>query len=291
MRFHHFVLALFVMIQWAQAQAASMQITAGIPPVQYLAERIGGDLIQVQSLVEPGQSPHTYEPTPRQMTALAQSKLYLKIGIPFEDTIVQRFASSFKNVKVVDLRQGIELIPSSDPDEVGQNGRANPDPHIWLDPQNAMLIAKGICQALSAADPSNPSAYQNNLAAVLAELTTLNQTIAQQLHPYQNRAFYVFHPDLGYFAKRYGLKQRAIEHEGKEPSPKQLSELVDAARKDKVQAILTQPQYSPQAAQAMASAIGGSVMQVNPLEKDYFKSLHTIADAIDKALSPNAAGH
>jgi len=168
-------------------------------------------------------------------------------------------------------------------DEAGE-----PDPHIWLDPTNAIAMSQTIAETLSEMDPSHGKSYRANLEALVEELRQLDSDLRAQLSPHQGKTFFVFHPAFGYFANRYGLVQRAVEVGGKEPSAQNLAALIDQARAQGVKMILAQPQFSAQAAEALARAIDGVVVRVDPLAKDYPATLRSIGDAIDKALSPHA---
>lgn len=295
--------------------ATPLQVSTGINPANYLIKRVGADHVSVQVLLGPGQSHHTYEPTPRQITQLAKSKVYFSIGIPFENTLTRRFSSNFPDLKVVDLRKGIDLLPMEETQQpegwtltedqqpegwtLAENSQpegltltehvheqGEPDPHLWLNPRNMMIVTKSIVDALARMDASHASVYAANAQAVLQDLQALDEEIQLQLAPHMGKTFYVFHPAFGYFADRYGLKQKAVEVGGKEPSARAIASLVDQARREKVRAILVQPQFSTSAAQTIARAIGGQVVTVDPLAEDYPRMMRSIAETIRKALTP-----
>ncbi len=145
------------------------------------------------------------------------------------------------------------------------------------------IQAANICDALSRLAPQYADAFEENLKGFVADLDLVDEQISKILSPLKGSRFYVYHPAFGYFGESYGLFQIAVEMEGKEPSPKQLSRLIDRAKKDGVRVIFLQPQYAKGNAEVIAKAIGGAVIPINPLPRDYLKSLKEMAEALKKA--------
>ena len=256
-----------------------LEVFAGIPPLAWLVERIGGSQVEVGVLVQPGQDPHVFEPTPRQVMALGRARLFFKIGMPFENELVERIAAHHAGLTVVDATQGIVKRAGVDEDEAGQ-----PDPHVWLAPRQLRIMAGNVAEALARADAAHAGDYRRRAAAVAAELDALDARIARRLAPLGGQRFYVFHPAFGYFADAYGLVQESVEVEGKSPTPRQLQALVRQARADGVRIIFLQPQFDPRAAEAVARAIGGSVVPMDSLAKDVPRNLDDITEKIAAAL-------
>jgi zinc transport system substrate-binding protein len=219
------------------------------------------------------------------VAALAQAQVYFSIGIPFEARLLQKVLAMNKRLKVVDTREGVKLRPATEPDEDEKDYvKGAPDPHTWLDPMLAKTEAANICKALQQIDPAHATDYERNLKACQDDLDAVDTRIAQALAPLKGRQFMVFHPAFGYFGDRYGLKQVAVELEGKEPSARKLAELIDKARNDGVKVIFVQPQFSRKSAEAVAHAIGGAVVPMDPLAKDYLANLQDMAEKIEKTL-------
>ena len=160
------------------------------------------------------------------------------------------------------------------------------DPHIWLDPIRVKTIARNICKGLVKADPENSATYETNLAKFLNELDKLNADITAILAdvPSTQRSFLVFHPSWGYFAQRYGLTQLPIESEGREPSPKELAEIIQEAKAKEIKVIFVQPQISQRTAKAIANQIGGGVKQLDPLSINWKDNLMKAAKAFKQHL-------
>lgn len=274
---------------FAQAVPPRVKAFVSILPQAYFVQRVGGDSVEVDVLVGPGMSVETYEPTPRQISRLSRANVYFRMGLPFEDRLVSKISKLFPGVKIVDMRAGLRLLTLDDTSAQGgvaghSSGAGVPDPHIWLDPKQVKIQAGTICTALSAIDPAHGRAYRANCGRFLKDLDVLDAKIARTLAPLRGSRIYVFHPAFGYFTHSYGLRQVPVEIEGKEPSPRQLSRLIDKARLDGVRVIFVQPQFSKKGARAIALAIRGAVVEINPLPRDYLSEMGAMAETIEKAL-------
>jgi len=264
-----------------ETEAGALETFAGIPPVAYLVKRIGGPYVRVEVLVQPGQDPHIFEPTPRQVVRLSRAKLFFQVGMPFEDRLVEHIIAGDKGIAMVDTAAGIARRANADPDE-----DAEADPHVWLAPRLLKQMAANITAALSTADPPHEQVFRRNAAALAAELDALDRRLAASLAPYRGQAFYVFHPAFGYFADAYGMRQESVEIEGKPPTPRQLVRLVEQARAEHVKIIFLQPRFNQQAAESIAQALGGDVTPMDDLAYDVVANLSNIADNVVAARIP-----
>lgn len=280
------------------AQAADVtRVFVSVLPEQTFVERVGGRHVKVESLVKPGFSPHTYEPTPNQIARLAEASVYVGIGLPFERAWIERIRATNPDIRVLDLSQGIALRrieAHDDADEADGHALAEDardphrheqaeselDPHIWTSPVLVKAMGDKIAAALSALDPAHAGDYASNLAAFQADLDALDRDIRAQLAGLKHRRFMVFHPAWGYFADTYGLAQIPIEREGKDPGPRSLKALIDQARKADVKVIFVQPQFSRKSADQVARAIGGRVEVIDNLAPNYFENLRGVARVI-----------
>ncbi len=265
-------------------------VFVSILPQAYFVDRIGGPHVDTRVLIPPGQSPHAYEPTPRQMVGLAAATVYFRIGLPFEDQLLPRIEDLAPALKIVDVGRGIPRRAMNGDHQAGtyeESGAARglADPHLWLDPRLAKVQARHTCDGLSKVDPAHSPDYEANLDSLVADLDRLDTEIAETLASVSVRGFYVFHPAFGYFADAYGLEQIPVEIDGKEPGARDLAALIQRAREDGVKIILVQPQFSPRTAEAVAREIGGAVVPVDPLAYDYVANLRSIAESVRRALS------
>ena len=266
-----------------------LEVFVSVLPQAFIVERIGGERVTVDVLVGPGQSPHTFEPTPRQVARLCEARAYFTIGMAFESALLPKIRSSVSQLHVVDMQAGVPLRAGSETCEHGNGegehahgvGDEAADPHSWLNPRYARIQAATVAAALEQLDPAGAADFRRNFAALQRELDELDAELTRKLAPLKGRAFYVYHPAYGYFADAYGLRQIPVELEGKEPSAKQLAELMDRARAESVRVIFVQPQFSQKAAAAVAEGIGGVVVPLDDLSREYVRNLREMADKID----------
>ena len=280
--------------------ARRIGVFVSIDPQAWVVERVGGSRVAVQSMVQPGQSPATYQPTPRQMVALAEADLYLSIGVPFERAWIGRIAQVSPRIRIVETQRGIEhlLIAQHDHATTGTQStdRHNEeseaeglkDPHVWMSPRLLKRIAANTCEALAAVDPTGRTLYEANRKRLDAELDALDREIRRALADLPHRRFMIQHPCLGYFARDYGLEQIPIEIEGKQPTGRRLAELIDRAKAEGIRVVFVQSQFSRRAAETVAAAVGGRVEAVDPLARDLPANLLHIAKIIARGDSPQS---
>ena len=255
--------------------SAALHVTVSILPQRYFVERVGGEYVTVNVMVEPGANPATYEPQPEQLRALNLADVYFSIGVPFEDVWLERFASVNENLLLVDTTQGIER--QGDPE--------HPDPHIWLSPALVKVQAQTIYETLSQLDPAHQETYRANLESFLADIDALDADIRETLTGVENRKFMVFHPSWGYFARDYGLEQLPVEVEGQEPSAAELAALVARAKQEGIKVIFAQPEFSTRSAETIAQEIGGEVLLISPLAPDWLDNLRRVAEVLAKRMN------
>ncbi len=266
-----------------------IKIFVSILPQVYFVERIGGNRVSVDVLVSPGKNPATYAPTPEQMLRLAKAKLFFHIGVPFEKVLIPKVEKSSRNIRIVDTRKGILLRRitgdrHNDAVEDSHHEADGSDPHIWLSPVLVKRQAETICEALIRVDPEGKAAYTSNLKDFTADLEALHRKISNTLAPFKGSTIFVFHPVFGYFADEYGLKQVAIELEGKAPKGKNLSNFIKQARQKNMRVIFVQPQFDRRTARKIADAINGVVVSVDPLAREYISSLNRITERFAETL-------
>lgn len=266
----------------AQQESDRLNVTVSILPEKYFVERIGGDKVQVNVMVGPGDSPHTYEPKPEQMAALSRSRVYFAIGVEFEGAWLEKFRSANPEMVLVDVSGSIEKIPMEDHHDEGETEEDDHsgeelDPHIWTSPENAKTIARRIAETLSEVDDQNASYYQSNLEDLLTDINQLQIDIQSLLKDKLNRQFLVFHPAWGYFAQEFGFEEISIEVGGTEPSASELSAIITNALDKNIRVVFAQPEFSTQIADYIASEIDGKVMLITPLAEDWLENLRLVA--------------
>lgn len=270
---------------------AGLSVAVSILPEKWMAQELAGDRVQVTTIISPGDNHHTYQPSDAQVSRLMRSAVFFRIGAPFENGPWFKAIQGAGRPRVVDLREGIELLDmaphaehSSEQGTHEHHQEGGKDPHVWLSPRLLKIQASTMARALAEVDPAHKSDYDRNLAALDKRLDELDASLRAKLAPVRGKAFFVFHPAWGYFARDYGLRQVAIEVEGKEPSDRELTEIQRQAREAGAKVILVQPQISGRAVQAVAQAAGAKVETVDPLAEDLPAALRRLADVLASSL-------
>jgi zinc transport system substrate-binding protein len=256
-------------------------VTVSILPQKYFVEQIAGDLLQINVLVPPGSSPHNYSVLPSQMKDLAQSKLWLQIGLlTFEDAWENKFAANNPNLKIVNSSEGVVPIGGSECADEGHQHADAADPHIWLAPAEVKIIAENSLKALKIAYPEHAVTFDQNYTSFVERIDSIAAWIKAQTEPLANRNILIFHPALAYYASEFQLEQIALELEGKEPSPKHMKEIVDLAKEKKIKVIFIQKEFDIENALQLSREIGAEVVTIDPLDYDWEKQMKDITEKI-----------
>ncbi|OKK19469.1 ABC transporter substrate-binding protein [Streptomyces sp. CB00455] len=285
-----------------------LAVTASFYPMQYLAEQIGKDHVQVSTLTKPGVEPHDLEITPRQTGQLSEADviLYLKSLQPAVDKAVAQ--SGAKNVVDAATLTPLETHGAAGHDDHAaedesasgghdhDHGHAESgrDPHVWLDPAKYADIAKGVGAALEKADPDHAADYAKNTGELVAKLTALDTEFKDGLRNTASKTFITTHAAFGYLAERYGLDQQGISgvDPESEPSPARMKELQAAAKKDNVSTVFFETLAGDKTAKALAGDTGLKTDVLDPLEgitdksqgADYFEVMRSNLKNLQKAL-------
>jgi zinc transport system substrate-binding protein len=243
-------------------------IGVSILPQAEFVESVGGDHVEVIVMVPPGASPATYEPTPGQLVSLADARIYVQAGssLPFEMAYLSRLSESNPEMLVVNSSVGIKVVGN--------------DPHIWISPQNVIIMTGHITEGLCLVDPSNCDEYRDNAQLYIEELEKLDAEIREEFAYSSTTSFMVHHASWGYFAREYGLEQIAIEQEGKEPSARELEALIRTAQEQNITVIFASPQMSTVSPNTIAEQIGARVICIDPLARNYTENLRSVARLI-----------
>jgi zinc transport system substrate-binding protein len=263
---------------------------ASIFPVTDMVQQVGGERWEVLTLLPAGASAHTYEPTPEQVRQLTQAGVFFQIGLGLEfwlEKLVR--ATRHPTLVNVDLSEGMATMPTPSPvlpqsPQQGERRRPThqqghslhrgpdthrhegPDPHYWLDPVRMLQVVSRIEQELTKLDPESAGQYAERAQHARAALAQLHDEIMQRTAALPNRRFIALHAAWTYFAPRYDLLQAAVVEPfpGREPSPRYLAGLAQLMRRQRVQAVVIEPQLSTTAAQALARETGARVGLMDP---------------------------
>ncbi|MCD6653231.1 MAG: zinc ABC transporter substrate-binding protein [Sulfurovum sp.] len=266
---------------------AKSNIIVSIPPQKTFVQKIAKDKAEVTVMVEPGNSPHSYEPKPSQMVSISKADLYFSIGVEFENVWLDRFKAQNPKLKFVNMDNEVPKIQIAErhqhENEHHDEGHRHDgrDPHTWTSPKNVAIMAKNIFAALAETDPANEPFYRSNLECFIKEIQDTDAQIKKALKEIKPKSkFMVFHPSWGYFAHEYDLIQIAVEVEGKTPKPKEMIEVINEAKEQKVKVIFTQPEFSDKSAQIIARETGIVVKKISPLDPNWSENLINIANEI-----------
>ena len=238
---------------------ATLIIGAGILPLADFVRQVGGDQVKVFTIVPPGSNPHTFELTPGLMKKLSDSDLIVLNGVGLEFWI-EDVKENIPNVKTVDTSKGLEVLQQG-------HHHTSGNPHVWLNPLNAIHQVKQICSALVELDSVNVDYYNKNAETYITELKALDQSIEAAIDTWNHKRFVCFHPAWDYFAHRYGLVQAGVieKRPGMEPSPTDIAEILTTIQSIHAKALFVEAQFPNRLAQMIAEDSGISVIKLDPL--------------------------
>lgn len=249
-------------------------ITVSILPQKTFVEKIGGDDFEVNLLIPPGSSPAAYTLLPSQLKDIAQSDVWFRIGyIGFEHSWQEKIKQANKDMRVVDLSEGLDLIYGVEEQHGDHVHKGGVDPHIWLSPSLVKQMASEITAVLSDVNPEKSDQYKANYMEFAKEIDQLDVKIRNKLRDYKGSEFITFHPSLSYYAREYDLVQHSLETGGKEPTPQHLREVVDLANEKDIDIIYIQSEFDRDHARVFAEEIDGKIIEVWPLDPEWAENL------------------
>ena len=258
-------------------------ITVSIPPFKYFIKEIGGNDFTVNIMVPAGSNPHIYEPVPEQIANLRKSVAYISDGyLGFEMTWLDRFYETNTRMKKLSLGKKIDLIKPTESSHSEHSEGA--DPHYWVSPKCALIMAAEVESLLIELNPARSEQYENNYKNLIKSINDIDNKATRLFAEYKDRKFMIFHPTLDYLARDYGLKEIAVENEGKEPTPSSLRDLIDIGKANKIRVIFVQREYDTKNASAIAAETGAVLETIDPLSENWAKSIEQIIDEIYMSL-------
>ena len=293
------IIVVMLVFSFAGCQSAGekssdkITVAASVVPVATFVEKVAGDLVDVITVVPPGNSPANYQPTTTEMQALSDADVYFVVQVPTEEAnILNKIYDFNPDVKLVNLRDKVSAVyplremAEHHHDEEGEAEHHDEaeemttDPHIWLSPQRAIVMVNVIAETLSELDSGHTALFKANAEAYIQELTAADEEIKQIVSGLDNRAFMIYHGAYGYFADDYGFEMIAIESDGKEVTAATMRSLIEDAKAKNIKTIFYQDEFDDNQAQIIAEELGGVVQETAPLSPDYIDSLITFANAL-----------
>jgi zinc transport system substrate-binding protein len=245
---------------------SKIDVTASLYPLADVVRNVGGEQVDVHVFIPPGASPHTFEPTPEQFRGFSKTKLFIEVGAGLEfwaDKLIR--ASADPSLRTIRASDGVDLIGLDGQDEHGGSEAGNP--HVWLDPWVIKDLAGRIAEALVEIDPVHERTYRENAHAYQTALDSLDREIRTAVGEFRTKEYVAFHPAWAYFARRYGLKEIGMieSSPGRDPTPKELENIVEDIRKYGIRAVFAEPQLNPRAAEVIAEEASVRVLLLDPL--------------------------
>ena len=223
-----------------------IKVMVSIPPLKYIVDNIGKDYVDVNVMLPENASPVTYEPSPKKMTSLLNVSIFFNVGLPFEKLWIKDVMAQYaKTIKFYDLSRNVKKIEISSHHGHDHDHDSSIDPHIWMDPKNVIDMAQIVTLILKEKMPKKSNYFQDNFFELKKKMTLLNNKIKKELEPYHGKSFYIFHPALGYFAKRFHLKQVSIEVDGKEPLIKAMAKTINEIKQEGIKTLFFCKSSSP----------------------------------------------
>ena len=263
-------------------------IAVGIPPQQWFVSQIGGEKIQSMALAGPGQNHHNYEPSPRQIQNLSSAHAWILSGAEYEISLLPKVAAIFPNLLIVDGTEGVHFRTMED-HEHNNNHRdlaehdhssLEIDRHSWLGREPAKIMAVHIRDTLSFVDSGNEAFYHENCEALIKLIDKEFDSLKVELAPLKGNTVFVYHPSFGYFLDEFGIFQDAVEEGGKEPSPRQLNNLMAKLNEEKPTAIFVQAQFPVNAAKTLAAATGAELIELDPLAENWLENIKLMGQTL-----------
>lgn len=298
------------------AQQDGLLIAVSIPPQAWFVSRIAGDKADTLILVPPGQNPHTFEPTPRQLQDLSSASAWVRSGLGFEISLLSRIAPLFQNLWIIDGTEGVHfrLIeehshahghehdhahshhhdhePSPHDSRGHEHGHDHLhghspfeiDRHTWLGREPAKILAGHLTRILSELDYENAAFFNERYASLIREIDAVFDELKTALAPLYGRSVFVYHPSFGYFFDEFGIRQEAVETGGTEPTPRQLNDLMERILHERPAAIFVQTQFPVTAARTLADAVDAQLVELDPLAFNWLDNIRHLGESLQMAI-------
>ncbi|NLK49394.1 MAG: zinc ABC transporter substrate-binding protein [Candidatus Cloacimonetes bacterium] len=250
-------------------------IITSIYPYQLLIQDLVGDSVRVQSIIPANASPHTFSAKPADLRSLDEAKLLVMNGLDLEGELFKAFLQ--RKDKLVDISTLVDLplVDKDEPTSDHDHHHGGHDPHLWLSPQFLIKITIQMGDRLQTAFPHLAQTIGANTASLVASLAGLHQQISSERSQYSNPALITYHDSFHWFARDYDIEVLGTVQSspGTEPTPKQLTQLGDSIRANKIKAIFVEPQMDRRSAKVLAAEFGLQILELDPLG-DSIKAQH-----------------
>lgn len=274
----------------AKKQDGKLPVAVSFYAMKELTEAVGGDKVEVTTLIPEGTEPHDFQPTTQSMKNLSKARVFVQQGLgmePWADQMVQ--AADNKNLVRVVASKEVQPIATADKEEIKEHGQY--DPHAWLSLSCAQKEAGEIAKGLAKADPDNAAYYEANAKKFQEQCAALEKEYKEKLQALPRKDFVTGHAAFAYLCRDFGLSQNSVEgvFASGEPNARQMAALVEYCKQHGVKTIFTEAAVSPKTSEALAKEVGAKVVPIHTLEgsegeKGYLKQMEENLRAIYESL-------
>ncbi len=266
--FFSLFLFLLFFFSGSPAFARPLLLFTSIPPLKHFIEAVGKEQVQVRLLEEKGYDPHRFEPKGQTVVQLEKADGYISVGLSFEKLWLKKFQALFPRLVLIETDKAVEKIEG--------------DPHIWLSPPLVKQIITNISHGLQGLDPAHAKTYAENAERYQEKIDALDKEIRSKFASSgkADKAIFLYHPFLRYYAKHYHLVQLGVEQEGKTVKPKELIKLIERAKALHITKVFTEPGISLKVAKSVAASIDAKLVLLNPLEEKWEENMRILTKQI-----------
>ncbi|MBI2070608.1 MAG: zinc ABC transporter substrate-binding protein [Elusimicrobia bacterium] len=288
-----------------EADAKKLKIVTTLPDFASLAQEIGGEYVQAESLASGVQNPHFVEAKPSLIIKLMKADLYIENGLQLEIGWAPQLVAASRNKRIQlgaagHLDASTAIVPievPTDPTRAMGDIHAGGNPHYLLDPTNAKPVAEAIAKKLEELSPENAATFKAKLVLFEKKLDERMKAWAEKLDPYRGAKFVSYHKDFSYFARRFGfIETGTIEPKaGIPPTASHAARLIERMKAEGASFIVTQPWYEKRTPESIAQATGAKVVAFAllvgavPQAGDYFSMMDYNVKSIAQALANQEA--
>lgn len=288
------IIAALLLCVGAASGFAKIRVVASTSDLASIADLIGGDKVKVDAIVNGKSDPHFVELLPSYMVKVARADIYLKVGADLDywaDQIID--GSGNGKIRIVDCSQRVEMqeVPTVRVNASMGDIHVQGNPHYWLDPNNGLLVAQTITDALVQADAKNAAAYEAGLAAFSEKMEAKKVEWSRRAASLQGAEIVTYHNSWPYFCQAFGVQVVGFVEPkpGIEPTPAHTASLIDLVKERKIRVIGMEPYYSDRAPKTIARQTGATVVEMPTSvggvdgASDYFSLFDTLIGVLEKA--------
>ncbi|MGM9562102.1 MAG: metal ABC transporter solute-binding protein, Zn/Mn family [Phascolarctobacterium sp.] len=238
------------------ADKSKLQVAASFYPMAEFVQAVGGDKVQVTTLVPDGAEPHDWEPSPKDLTRLGRAQVFVYNGMV--EPWAQQALDALSERKIMPVEAGRGLFARA----------GKQDPHVWVSPKKAIVQVQRITEALCEADAKHTDIYKDNSRAYIAKLEQLDKRLAAVSKAAPKKVFVTAHAAFGHLAEDYGLRQLSVAgiSAEAEPTPGDLQRLITTVKREKVRYVFFETLTDPKIAKLVAQETGAQTAVLDPLE-------------------------